>query len=155
MKTISRWGKRHPWKTRLIIVLIQLLLAVYSAMLGIWLYAQGWTLPGFLLSFGVLLFLLASFFYPHRKARLRVFRYTYRRQKALDFLLIVASFLMVMTVSHQYTHSILSGAPAYRAEFMVNKTPSRSLKSERQGLRGQLTAQRQAMKAEVKALSKR
>lgn len=154
MKNISRWGKRNPWKTRLIIVFVQLVLAAYAALLGVWLYAGGWNLPGYLLSLGVILFMIATFFYPYRKARFWFFRHTYRRQKTMDLLLIVASFLMVTTFSHQYTHSILSEAPAYRAEFMVNKTPSRSLKSERRGLREHLKVQRQTLKAEVKALVK-
>jgi uncharacterized membrane protein YwzB len=152
MKKISRWGKRNPWKTRLIIVLVQLVLAAYAALLGIWLYAQGWALPGYLLSIGILLFLPACFFYPDKRSRFQFFRHTYFRQKALDMFLIAVSLVMVMSVSNYYTNAAMTENQPYRAELTVNKTHSKQLKSERKDLRQQLKQHRQTLKAEVKAI---
>lgn len=154
MKTISRWGQRHPWKTRLIITLIQFLLGGYAALGGIWLYAQGWVLPGYLLSISVGLFLLATLFYPDRRSHRRLFRHTYYRQKGLDLSLIVLSLMMVMSVSNQYTHSVVTDNLPYRVELMVNKTHSKQLKSERKSIREHLKQQRQKVKTEVRALVK-
>ena len=152
MKKISLWGKRNPWKTRLIIVLLQLLLGGYAALGGIWLFAQGWALPGYLLSISISLFLLASFFYPDKRSRFRLFRYTYYRQKGLDLCLIVLSLLMVLSVSNHYTSASMVQSEPYGVELTVHRTQSKELKSERRSFREQLKQHRQKVKAEVRAL---
>lgn len=97
MKNLSYWGKQHPVQARMIITLCHVLLVINAFTLGLLSYfndiAVAWWVP---LALGNLFF-LAYFFYPSKCVRAGLFRHSYQKQKALDFIL-VSSYALLISI---------------------------------------------------------
>lgn len=94
MKAISFWAKHNPWKARLFIVLIHILLATTGYWVGNEILSYNIQLPAFLLFVFILLFIAAAIVYPIKK------KGNYFRQKICDFTLAASSFFMIVCLAN-------------------------------------------------------
>jgi len=102
MRKLSQWGKDNPVKARVIITLCHVLLVINAFTLGLLSYfsdiAVAWWVP---LALGNLFF-LAYFFYPSKGVRAGLFRHSYQKQKALDFILVSSYALLISAGLNQW-----------------------------------------------------
>lgn len=95
MKTLSKWAKANPHKSRFIIVISHILMILNACLLGVLTYWVDVEIP-YWLSFTLAnLFFICWVIYPQKKLPFGFFKYTYQRQKTLDFLLITVGALVV------------------------------------------------------------
>jgi len=81
------FAKNNPVKARLIIILAHLTLPFVAIYFGGLLYDIGWVLPTVLIPILTVIFFFAFYFYPNKKHKNSFFKYSYYRQKSLDFTL--------------------------------------------------------------------
>lgn len=84
MKTLSRWGARHPKTTRWIIAIAHLLVFFNAVFAGVLLYFYDWGIFRWSLMMATTLFFIFYLFYPDKKKR-AAYRNFYVRQKIHDF----------------------------------------------------------------------
>lgn len=100
MRKLSLWGKRNPWKTRLIIILSHIILFQLAWFTGNELVSMGIILPTYLKYLIVFISFLSFISYPSSKYKLtyKIVPY-YTRQKICDFLFAVSTFGMVICLT--------------------------------------------------------
>ena len=101
MKAISYWALLNPKKTWVILTMIHLALGGLTTYLGILLFIKGIAVPDAVFIAGATLFMIASFLYPVRRSKYKIWKWSYARQKTYDFSLIVGGLLMLLTVTNQ------------------------------------------------------
>ncbi|MEO7769098.1 MAG: hypothetical protein ABIS01_16825, partial [Ferruginibacter sp.] len=98
MKTLSLWAKHHVKTARALIVCIRLFLAVLAYYTGRALYTMDFILPqGSIYMAALLVLLIVVAVYPERKSTTWSKKYFYARQKICDFILPLASCLVIIT----------------------------------------------------------
>ena len=110
MKQLSRWAKKNPWKSRLIIIVSHLLILLLAWFTGSQISGLSDELPGYLKIIFVLVFLIAAFSYPVKRSNIR---FSYVKQKTCDFLLVLSTFGMVTGIAASGEVSFGSLSPLY------------------------------------------
>ncbi len=95
MKNLSRWAKTHPRQARLILVLTHVCIAFGALTCGFLTYFADIVLPAWLPIFLANCFFIAYFFYPQKGATQGWFKFSYLRQKSLDFILSTSYALLI------------------------------------------------------------
>ncbi|WP_373551489.1 hypothetical protein [Haliscomenobacter sp.] len=95
MKNLSRWAKTHPRQARLILVLAHVCIALGALTCGFLTYFADIALPPWLPILLANCFFIAYFFYPKKGATQGWFKYSYVRQKSLDFILSTSYALLI------------------------------------------------------------
>lgn len=95
MKNLSRWAKTHPRQARLILVLTHVCIAFGGLTCGFLTYFADIALPPWLPILLANCFFIAYFFYPKKGATQGWFKYSYLRQKSLDFILSTSYALLI------------------------------------------------------------
>jgi hypothetical protein len=161
MKSISRWGAQHIKYSRIIIVLCHLLLVAQAIMLGLWTSAMQME-TGTWITIGIgNIFFIAYLLYPWFKADRGFFKYSYLRQKALDFILVISYFLIIVGGVNQFVAPGLSGSESIvEARFIVyhhnpgkdtNQGSELTYKTKVKALKKQLRAELIQLKQTLKA----
>lgn len=102
MKNLSYWGKQHPVQARVIITFCHVLLVINAFCLGILSYLSDYSVAWWVPLVLGNLFFLAYFFYPSKEARQGWFKHSYRKQKALDFILVSSYALLISAGLNQW-----------------------------------------------------
>ncbi|MBK6619638.1 MAG: hypothetical protein IPG32_01685 [Saprospirales bacterium] len=116
MRTLATWGSQHPVPTRWIIFLSFIALNVLAINLAWWAMVHGLIAFEVLLPLSIGLGLVGLFLYPLRRWKGSIFSKSgyFRYQKTMDGLLVGATFLMVFSMTQQFSVQSLAPAP-YRA----------------------------------------
>ncbi|MEO5582200.1 MAG: hypothetical protein ABIR66_05885 [Saprospiraceae bacterium] len=114
MKSISRWAAKHTLQSRIIIVLGHVLLVLLAISFGletsmIDIKISSWMTKGL-----GNLFFISYILYPWFKTDHGFFKYSYRRQKAHDFILVLSYFLSIVCGLNQ----LIAAVPS-ESEYMV------------------------------------
>lgn len=147
MKQISYWAKGHVTYARIIVTCIKIILFVIAGYIGKNLIETGVNIPrgNFYIFFGATA-LFAALYYPRRQ-RLRKFSYV--RQKCCDLLIIISSFMVVMTWSNN--RGLGAGfATVSGSSFVEHPAKSSLSHKERKALRKQFFKQLKFMMAKSK-----
>ncbi len=88
MKKLSKFAKKHPVRARLIITFAHIVLPFLAIYFGASLYDFNVVLPAVLIPILVMVFFIATCLYPNKKRKSGFFKYSYYRQKSLDFIYI-------------------------------------------------------------------
>jgi len=157
MKNLSIWGQKYPWLARLSLVVLHTYLFALAVAAGIWFYAKTIALPDGWISFSIVLFLLAFFFYPIRGSKYALFKHSYWRQKRLDLALVCTSMVIVAGVSNQWTRAdqkLL--ANSYNVQSIVHKVhPKNSRKEKRRAKRAYRKQLLQEVRTTIKQIKKK
>ncbi len=97
MKKLSFWALFNPTKTIAILFVLHTFLAVLAFNLGVLLFAEDILLPKSLIHGSIVLYLLAHFFYPIKRARYKFWKSNYVRQKILDVTIVTACLVAITT----------------------------------------------------------
>ena len=89
MKKLSKWGKRNPKSSRIIIAISHLLVLLNAVFFGTLLFIINWGTSKWLLAVAANLFFIAYIFYPKKSKKKKQFSNFYLRQKTYDFSLVV------------------------------------------------------------------
>lgn len=112
MRTLSLWAKHHARTARTIIIIIHFLLAGLAFIVGTRLEQLGVYLSPSMMYITLLVFIVAAFCYPDKKngpAKAN----TYVRQKTLDFIIGVCSFIVMCCVTNNLSQPLPVAQPAY------------------------------------------
>ena len=96
MKNLSRWAKTHPRQARVILVLAHVCIAFGALTCGFLTYFADIVLPSWLPILLANCFFIAYFFYPKKGTSQGWFKYSYFRQKSLDFILSTSYALLIV-----------------------------------------------------------
>lgn len=149
LKNISLWGKNNPIKARIIIVLSHLILLLSSIYLGVISYVYDFDLPYEIIPILVSLFFLAYWFYPKKGQRNGWQRHSYTRQKTMDGVLIVSSFVILVLGVNRFAVEPIPLSSA-KAHFIVNTSPKQQ--SEKLNLRKTFKSIKKKLKNDLKEL---
>ncbi|MEN8121626.1 MAG: hypothetical protein ABFS35_14845 [Bacteroidota bacterium] len=157
MKNLSYWGKNNPGKTRKIIAILHILLVFNAFSLATLTSLFDIDIPrAVLLIFGGIFF-IAYFLYPSKKTKNGIFKYSYKKQKTLDFLLVVSYFL-ILSFGLKYTTIISETDHAKQLPILVQgDSPQQDVKNQGEPLfDSKLTFKelRKKIKSEFKELKK-
>ncbi len=97
MKALSYWAVCHPKKTWVLLAVIQTIIGVLVFEYGVLLALEGIALPPVLIYLGIAICILASVFYPVRRSASKFWKWSYGRQKLMDFGLVFSGLLMMCT----------------------------------------------------------
>lgn len=97
MKALSYWAVCHQKTAMLFLVIIQAILGVCAFELGAELGMAGHALPPVLIYAGFGICMLASVFYPVRRSASRFWKWSFFRQKLMDFGLVFSLMVMMCT----------------------------------------------------------
>ena len=89
MKNLSHWAKINPKKTWGLITILYILLHIPLIFLSSVLYDSGITFPGWIMILTSSIGFLLIFLYPTKKSKWNPVKYSYFRQKAFDFTLVM------------------------------------------------------------------
>lgn len=155
MKNLSYWGKQHPVQARVIITLCHVLLVINAFGLGLLSYFSDivvtWWVPLVLGN----LFFLAYFFYPSKAARQGWFKHSYRKQKALDFILVTSYALLISTGLNRWAsapNEISLAAPSNTVLIAQKLKPETEERLSKKEKITNLKAALQSIKTNLKAL---
>lgn len=109
MKNLSRWAKAHPRQARLILVLTHVCIAFGALTCGFLTYFFDIALPPWLPIVLANTFFIAYFFYPKKGATQGWFKYSYVRQKSLDFILSTSYALLITAGLNVWLFSNIDG----------------------------------------------
>lgn len=162
MRKLSQWGKNNPVKARVIITLGHVFLVFNAFALGILSYVNditvAWWVPLVLGN----LFFLAYFFYPIKGAKEGLFRHSYGKQKALDFILISSYAMLISAGLNHWASTPIQPAfpsnpnavliaqklrPEAQQEALSQKDKKANVRATIQSVKANL----KALKAELKA----
>lgn len=101
MKALSYWAVLHPKRTWVLLIVIQTILGVLSFELGILQAMAGNALSPALIYVGIAMCMLATVFYPVRRSASKFWKWSYGRQKLMDFGLVFSGLLMMCTWANQ------------------------------------------------------
>lgn len=162
MKKLSYWGKQHPWLARVIIVIGHLILLVTAIYIGLLSASHDWMIkPWQIMSFAVIL-VFSMIAYPVKGIRKGILKHSYSRQKLMDGILVMSSFLLIAGTSNRYANlpAAIPQEMKPLSEFMVHKPSSletqklptskdfnRALKKMRKQARKSLRMERKRMLA--------
>lgn len=160
MKKLSYWAAAHPIQSRWLIAGANTILFLLAMLCAGLLYLFDATVPAWILMALVQVFFLAFVFYPEKTARKGWFKYSYARQKAHDFSLIISTFLVLMfgVLASLNTNDLTINKTKAQAQ-LINYTQGLDLgasakKNRKTGKWKQLKQVRQNFKQELKQLKK-
>lgn len=100
IKQISNWGIYNRKKTRVIIALLQIGLILLGMFYASILQENGINVSKYFLFGSVGMFVFSVFFYPfislRKRKLLKLFKYSYRKQKFYDFIIAINIFLFIV-----------------------------------------------------------
>lgn len=161
MKSISRWAAHHIIYSMIIIVLSHVLLAFLAIFFGlcssiIHIAFSSWITMGL----GSLIF-ISYIVYPRFKSDRGFLKYSYLRQKALDFTLVLSYFLIMVCGVNQLVDPVPSNSDyLVEARFIVqhhnpgkdaNQTTGANYKTKIKAFRKQLRVELLQLKQDLKA----
>ncbi len=162
MKSLSYWALLNMRKAIGILVVVHLLLATLAYYLGILFSAQELVLPLWLIYICIALFFVAEIAYPVRRSRFKWLRWSYARQKTMDFTIIGTYALAMVVIGNQSANQLeRTSLPESHSSFVVptvhkpnaDDTLSKSEKrKERRQLKKEL---RKKVKTYVKQLKRK
>jgi hypothetical protein len=167
MKNISYWALLNPVKSIVLIVLCQTLLAATAIYIGVWLFVQDVILPRSVIHVGLALFFLVLLFYPIRRARHKIWKYDFMKQKSMDALFVCSFMMITIATSNsdanaalhskdEYPHAVLTTLKnkqsAETSDPAINKEWSR--KKIRRKIRKKLKSRFKKFVSEMKAAAK-
>lgn len=97
MKSLSYWAVVHPITSWVLLAITQIILGVLVFEWGILQAMSGIALPPVLIYLGMVLCILATVFYPVRRSASPFWKWSYGRQKLMDFTLLFSGLLMMCT----------------------------------------------------------
>ncbi len=109
MKNITFWAAKHRTAAIMIMIALHIILMINGIVAGKMLIEEGIVLNKFFLFTGILIFIIAYFFYPVRAGKdslfkydldSKIFKYSFLRHKFLDFLIAVSAFIMILYASN-------------------------------------------------------
>lgn len=160
MKNLSLWANNNPIKSRAIITLGHLLIIPNALLLGFLTYAYDFEISRWVIVIFANVFFIAYFLYPNKQQGKGLFKYSYVKQKSLDFLLVTSYSLVIAAGLNHFSfssdHRIELEEP--KALLMVEKinpeveiNKSRTWKSD---LKKSVKQMRKKIKRELKELKK-
>src|SRR5215204_3544446 len=124
MKFVSLWGFHHKWSARMLIFLGYLVLNALALIMGDILYSFDVQVSGLIVYLSAAAYLAAFIVYPASRKR-RHYRNYYRFQKGCDAILLVTSFLLLISwASLRHNANSPFHFPAAQAVVPVNVQPS-------------------------------
>lgn len=161
MKAISRWGAQHLTYSRIIIAFCHVFLVTQAIFIGLWSSAIHINISAWItLAIGNIFF-IAYLLYPRFKSQHGLFKYSYLRQKALDFILVLSYFLIIVCGVNQFVATGFSNSESIvEARFIVyrhnpgkdtNRSGDFNFKSKVKTLKKQLRAELIQLKQSLKA----
>ncbi|TAL43141.1 MAG: hypothetical protein EPN92_10570 [Chitinophagaceae bacterium] len=100
MRKISFWASRHKWPARFSIVGIYIILNILGIITGLYLSGLNISIPSMIFGIVVLVFLAAALAYPSKRKNSLTPVAFYRRQKKCDFILVTATFCMIVYIGN-------------------------------------------------------
>ena len=124
MKQISFWGKSNPWTARMIIVFSHILLLILAYYFGLLTASMEIFLSPSVLTFFCILFCIVCILYPIKGMTKGIFRHSYVRQKAADFIIVLTTFLMFTSAFNElcFSPEAIYWKAEPRVVRIVNKT---------------------------------
>jgi len=95
MKKLSIWANNNPKRARIIIAIAHVLTVINAVCLGMLLFYNDWGTSKWLLTLAVHVFCLSYFIYPKKNGKNNLLKYSYFRQKTLDFTLVISYALVI------------------------------------------------------------
>ena len=159
MKNVSIWGKSNPKKARVIIASSHFLIVLFCAFLGFYLFVYEIKIPLWLTFALTNFFFIAYFLYPEKGQKKGFFKYSYIKQKSLDFILVVTySFAIACALNQIAFIKEYKNVDQVNAKLIVHKVypevnlkPDKTSKSE---IKKSIRNIKKSIKAEMKALKK-
>ena len=159
MKNLSKWAKKHPVSSRIIIAFSHVLIVLSGLFLGFLTYVQDYKLASWLLPLLGSLFFIAYFLYPNRQEVKGWFKYSYLRQKVLDFTLVITHFLILAIGFNHFAFSpsfntsptsYQARSTSYEARLVVLDVKPQVEKKNKKKRRSQLRKTFKKMKKKIK-----
>jgi len=167
MKNLSKWAKNHPISARIIIAVSHVLIAISGLCLGLLSYVYDFRPGNWIALLLGNVFFIAYFLYPNRRKIKGWFKYSYLRQKLLDFTLVITHFLIIATGVNYFAFSPNSNPQSTSYEARSNSYEARlavlrikpqvekkSKKKSRSQLRKTFKKMKKKIKAELKQMKK-
>lgn len=123
MKKLSKFAKKNPVKARLIITFAHIVLPFLAIYFGASLYDFNVVLPVVLIPVLVTVFVIATCLYPNKKRKSGFFKYSFRRQKSLDFAFVVVYFFLIATSANSIFYEPQATNTATAKPVFIAKTP--------------------------------
>lgn len=124
-RQVSQWASVNPWKARLMIAGIHIVMGVSGIILGEKLADSGTHFTDLSKNLLAGTFLTSAMLYPVRKSPSKLFRHTYFRQKTHDLALFLSGFMLMVNLGNHYSDRPAS--PSSMADNGYNKQQSESV----------------------------
>jgi hypothetical protein len=163
MKKYSIWSARNPRAARMIIAFCHIMLIGLSIVFGMVTYFEDIKISNSFSIVMVIAFSLAYLWYPNRKAKEGLYKYSWRRRIKHDFVMafsysciLVAginqfSFQPVNTPESHYQVRLMSVSPQIASEVISKKESRKDNKMQARSIKAEIKKQLKSMKAEWKA----
>lgn len=155
MKKLSFWAKNNRKKAIIIIVFSHFFLAGIAIVGGLWAFANDYFISHKMMMFLTIVFGLSIFFYPIKGQQRGWLKYSYLRQKSMDFCMTFSYLLLILSFTNQKAFELVENLNymTASAQFIVHKVkPNHS--ASKKTLRQQLKKARKVLKAKLKVLKK-
>lgn len=160
MKTLSHWAKNHPISARWILAFGHIFTLLNGLLLGSLLYLNDLSIPPFVMGFCMILIGAAYLAYPFREARSGFFRYSYGKQKTMDFVFVAAAALLISTATCQFAYETPAPTATTVSQLqiypVVERGPSpqeeQIQRPSQRTLKASIRAQKQLIKQELRTL---
>lgn len=152
MKNIPYWAKANPVKARILIAICHFLVVINAILLGLLLCQFFWRMPQWSLNVLGTIFIAAYFLYPQRVLKKGLLKYSPKRRRIHDFILVVTYGLLISLAIPNFLSNNVSprNNAQPRAEFMVNKSQSRKQMGAWKRFKSKVKTKYKSLKNKVK-----
>jgi len=121
MKAISYWARDHRFQAIVYNILLQLILLGFYFFVGVFLFAFDIVFPLEIYYIGVALFFVACLIYPFKRVKKGWFKYSYRKAKSIQGMVLLSSIILMCNLGNQLSRSsmIASTDVSYEARPVV------------------------------------